>query len=165
MKTWQVLSRRGFLCESAAIGTAALAGAMPATASSEAMARTATQEGPWQLGCYTRPWSNHDYRTALDAIAGNILYYSDGKVNPVEDAASVDGLVTGWCVKDYRQPKQVDVTPGSGQVDFPAVFRRLKKGGFTHGGLVVETLTPGEPRQLLAEARKARQFLETLVGG
>ena len=95
--------------------------------------------------------------------AGNILFYSDGKIIPVEDCAAVDGMVTGWCIKDYRHPKRVDVNPGEGQVDFQAVFARLKKGGFQRGPLVVETLTPGEPKQLLEEAKKARQFVERMT--
>ena len=95
--------------------------------------------------------------------AGNILFYSDGKVNPVEDVAAVDGLVTGWCIKDYRHPRQVDINPGSGQVDFPAILARLKQGGFAGGPLLIETLTPGTLPQLLAEAKKAHQFIEALV--
>ena len=97
--------------------------------------------------------------------AGNILYYSDGKLNPVDDVATVDGLVTGWSIKDYRHPKQVDVTPGDGQVDFRAVFARLKKGGLTHGPLLVETLSLGDLSHLLAEAKKARRFVENMVRG
>ncbi len=95
--------------------------------------------------------------------AGNILFYSDAKVNPVEDAATLGGMVTGWCIKDYRHPKQVDVTPGDGQVDFPAVFAKLKQGGFVGGPLLIETLTSGELPQLLTEARKARQFLDNMI--
>ena len=95
---------------------------------------------------------------------GNILYYSNGELDPVADAASVDGLVVGMCVKDYRHPKDVLVTPGTGEVDFPAVLARLKKGGFTRGPLVVECLERGELAQTLAEARKARRFLEELTG-
>jgi len=94
---------------------------------------------------------------------GNIYYYSDGKLNPVEDAASVDGLVVGMCIKDYKHPKKVDVTPGMGMVDFPAVMKRLKQGGFTGGPLVVECLEPGDLKHTLAEAKKARQFLEKLT--
>jgi sugar phosphate isomerase/epimerase len=97
--------------------------------------------------------------------AGNILYYSDGKLNPVDDAATVDGLVTGWSIKDYRHPKQVDVTPGDGQLDFRGVLARLKRGGFTHGPLVVETLTLGDRPHLLNEAKKARRFVEAMVRG
>jgi sugar phosphate isomerase/epimerase len=98
---------------------------------------------------------------------GNIFFYSDGKLNPVDDAPSVDGLVMGMCVKDFKPPKSVDVTPGTGLVDFAAVLAKLKAGGFKKGALVVECLQPGEPGDLahiLAEAKKTRQFLEKLTG-
>ena len=95
---------------------------------------------------------------------GNIFYYSKGQLDPVKDAATVDGLVVGMCVKDYKHPKQVMLTPGTGQVDFPAVMARLKQGGFTSGALVVECLTRGDLPAMLAEARKARKFVEELVG-
>ena len=94
---------------------------------------------------------------------GNILYYSDGQLDPVADAATVDGLVTGMCVKDYRHPKNVAVTPGTGQVDFPAVLARLAKGGFTIGPLLVECLEPADAEKTLSEAKKARLFLENLT--
>ena len=95
---------------------------------------------------------------------GNILYYSNGELDPAVDAGTVDGLVTGMCVKDYSHPKNVLVTPGTGRVDFPAVLARLKKGGFTRGPLVVECLKRGDLEQTLAEAKKARRFLEELTG-
>lgn len=95
---------------------------------------------------------------------GNIFYYSDGALNPVDDAATVDGIVSGMSVKDYRQSKIVDLTPGTGMVDFPKVMERLKAGGFTSGPLIIECLTPGEPPQLLEEAKKAKAFVEQLVG-
>ncbi|MFQ6035642.1 MAG: sugar phosphate isomerase/epimerase family protein [Sedimentisphaerales bacterium] len=94
---------------------------------------------------------------------GNILYYSNGELDPVADAATVDGLVTGMCIKDYRHPKNVAVTPGTGEVDFPAVLARLQKGGFTQGPLVVECLKLGDLKQTLTEAKKARLFLEELT--
>ncbi|MEA3225279.1 MAG: neutral/alkaline non-lysosomal ceramidase N-terminal domain-containing protein [Planctomycetota bacterium] len=95
---------------------------------------------------------------------GNIYYYSDAKRDPVTDAATVDGLVVGMCIKDYKHPKNVEVTPGTGMVDFPAVFARLKQGGFTGGPLVIECLEPGDLKHTLAEARKTREFLEELTG-
>ncbi len=94
---------------------------------------------------------------------GNIYYCSDGKLDPVEDAATVDGLVTGMCVKDYKHPKDVELTPGTGRVDFPRVMAVLKKGGFTAGPLIIETLTPGDRAATLAEAKKARKFVEQLL--
>ena len=95
---------------------------------------------------------------------GNIFYYSDGKLDPVEDAATVNGLVVGISVKDFLPPKEVLVNIGSGKVDFPAVFTRLKQGGFTRGPLIVECLARGPLESVKAEAKKSRQFLEQLTG-
>jgi len=94
---------------------------------------------------------------------GNVYFYSKGELDPVKDAETVDGLVAGMCVKDYLPPNRVDVTPGTGKVDFPALLARLKKGGFTSGPLVIECLAPGDLKEILAEAKKARSFLEKLV--
>jgi len=94
---------------------------------------------------------------------GNIYFYSDGKLSPVDDAAQVDGLVSGMSVKDFRMPKDVNVTPGTGMVDFPAVMARLRKGGFKRGPLIVECLATGDVSFVNSEARKAYQFLEELM--
>jgi sugar phosphate isomerase/epimerase len=94
---------------------------------------------------------------------GNIYYYSDGKLNPVDDAADVDGLVVGMSVKDFIMPKDVNVTPGTGMVDFPGVMTHLRQGGFKQGPLIVECLALGDMSFINAEARKACQFLEDLT--
>ncbi|MBM3881454.1 MAG: sugar phosphate isomerase/epimerase [Verrucomicrobia bacterium] len=94
---------------------------------------------------------------------GNIFYYSNGQLDPVDDAGTVDGLVAGVSVKDYRHPKDVAVTPGTGQVRFAEVFARLQRGGFTRGPLVVECTARGDVRQVTAAARQARQFVEALL--
>jgi len=95
---------------------------------------------------------------------GNIFYYSDGKLDPVEDAATVDGVVTGMSVKDFLPPKEVNLTPGTGKVAFDKVLARLRKGGFMSGPLVVECLAPGDLPFINAEAAKAYRFLERLTG-
>jgi sugar phosphate isomerase/epimerase len=94
---------------------------------------------------------------------GNIYYYSGGKIDPVEDVAHVDGLVTGVSIKDYKQPREVMISPGTGQVDFVALMVKLRSGGFQHGPLMVETLAPGDQAQTLKEAKQARKFVESLV--
>jgi len=94
---------------------------------------------------------------------GNIFFYSNGELDPVTDAAAVDGLVAGMSVKDYLPPKNVSVTPGTGKVNFPALMARLRQGGFTGGALVVECVAPGDAAQTIEEARKARKFVEDLV--
>jgi len=95
---------------------------------------------------------------------GNIFYYSDGKLDPVADAATVDGLVVGMSVKDFLPPKEVLVNIGEGKVDFASVLARLKQGGFTHGPLIVECLARGPLEDVKAAAARARQFLEKLTG-
>lgn len=116
--------------------------------------------------------------------AGNIAFYSNGALDPVKELATLDGQVTSWTIKDFsptrrtppakplpkgaKPPKytgDVALTPGTGVVNFKAVFARLRQGGFHRGALIVECLAPGEPPQLLAEAKKAKKFLEDLVGG
>ncbi len=101
---------------------------------------------------------------------GNIFYYSAGQLDPVDDAPSVAGCVSGMCVKDFRiaekdgKPrKEVMIDPGSGRVRFAEVMAQLKRGGFTSGPLVIECLTRGELPDLLAGAKRARAFVEELV--
>lgn len=95
---------------------------------------------------------------------GNIFFYSDGKVDPVNDVPSVNGLIAGMSIKDFKLPKEVAVTPGTGMVNFREVLARARKGGFTHGALVVECLDPvGDAAKLTAEARKARRMVEKLT--
>lgn len=91
---------------------------------------------------------------------GNIYYYSDGQLDPVEDAATVDGLVTGMCVKDFEPPKNVAINPGSGKVDFPRVMQILQAGGFNSGPLIVETLAPGDLQTTIQNAQQARQRIQ-----
>jgi sugar phosphate isomerase/epimerase len=96
---------------------------------------------------------------------GNIYYYSDGRIDPVDDAPGVDGLVGAMIVKDFKMPKEVLVTPGTGMVKFREVLAKLKQGGFRRGPIVVECLNPGDAAQTNAEAKKAYAFVQTLVKG
>jgi len=118
--------------------------------------------GPQCRKLITETVGHKNFRLWYDP--GNIFYYSDGALDPVDDAAAVDGLVVGMSVKDYLPPKNVALTPGTGQVDFPKVMARLKAGGFTAGPLIIECLAPGGLEETLAEAKKARRFVEALVG-
>jgi sugar phosphate isomerase/epimerase len=96
---------------------------------------------------------------------GNILYYSKGELDPLQDVIDVDGLVVGMSVKDFALPRNVAITPGSGRVQFPALLARLQLGGFTRGQLVVECTDRGDYQQVTQEARKARLFVERLARG
>lgn len=95
---------------------------------------------------------------------GNIFFYSDGAIDPVNDVPDADGFIAGMSIKDYKPPKEVMVTPGTGKVNFREVLARARKGGFTSGPLVVECLDRlDSPAKITAEARKARLLLEELT--
>jgi len=106
---------------------------------------------------------------------GNVFHYSNGELDPVDDAATVGGLVTvGMCIKDFdmvekdgKPTRDVWLTPGTGRVDFPKVLQVLRKGGFTSGHLVIECVARGDGTLpvILAEAKKARKFVEQVVAG
>ena len=57
---------------------------------------------------------------------GNVFYYSDGKLDPADDAAAVDGVVIGMSVKDFRPPKNVEP------------HARCRQSGFCEGPVPVE---------------------------
>ena len=70
-------SRRAFIRSTALAGIGALA--IPAAAA------VPSRDAQWQIGCYTRPFDQHDYRTALDGIAeagfagkSEAVWYIDG---------------------------------------------------------------------------------------
>jgi sugar phosphate isomerase/epimerase len=94
---------------------------------------------------------------------GNVYFYTHGELDPVDDAAGIDGVVVGMAVKDFRLPRDVNVTPGTGMVDFPKLMARLQQGGFTEGPLIVECLNVGDVPYITSEARKAREFLEKIT--
>lgn len=106
---------------------------------------------------------------------GNVFFYSNGELDPVDDAATVNGLVkVGMCIKDFdmvvkdgKPTRDVWVTPGTGRVDFPKVLKILRKGGLTSGYLVIECVArgDGELPTILAEAKKARKYMEDVVAG
>jgi len=66
-------------------------------------------------------------------------------------------------VKDFRMPKDVALTPGTGRVDFLTMMKKLRAGGFTHGPMLIECLAPGPLATTLAEAKKAKRFVERLL--
>lgn len=100
---------------------------------------------------------------------GNVLFYSQGALDPVADAATVGPLVVGMSIKDYprgglsAKPLR-HAAPGTGLVDFQAVMAKLKRGGFVRGPLMIECLEEGDLPVLAAGAKKARLFLEELTG-
>jgi sugar phosphate isomerase/epimerase len=94
---------------------------------------------------------------------GNILHYSKGKRAPEMDSVGIGDAVHGMCVKDYLEGKSVNITPGTGQVDFKKVMANLKTGGFKGGPMIIECLKPGSLEELLVDAKKTKAMVEGLI--
>ncbi len=94
--------------------------------------------------------------------AGNIIHYT-GK-DPVTEIGPIAKHITGFCAKDCGEIKgDVMIQFGAGKVDFPAVFRRLKEGGF-NGPVMVECCKIGQtPEETTINARANREFLEKVM--
>ncbi len=73
-----------------------------------------------QVRDWVRRVDRPNFRVGFDA--GNILYYSDGRLDPAEQASLLDGLVTGFCVKDFAPLRT------SRQVPAGRIFRRCCAG-------------------------------------
>ena len=94
--------------------------------------------------------------------AGNIIYYT-GK-DPVSEIGPIARHITGFCAKDCGAPKgDVMIQFGTGEVDFPAVFKSLNAAGF-NGPVMVESCKVGDtPEDTTANARANREFLEQVL--
>jgi len=91
--------------------------------------------------------------------AGNIIYYT-GK-DPVAEIAPIAKHISGFCAKDCGAPRgDVMIQFGTGKVDFAAVFKSLKAGGF-NGPVMVEGCQVAETAEATStNAGANRQFLE-----
>lgn len=94
---------------------------------------------------------------------GNILHYSKGTRAPEEDSVGIGDVVHGMCVKDYKEGLSVNITPGTGQVDFKKVLANLREAGFKGGPMIIECLNPGSLGEILTEAKKTKAFVEALI--
>lgn len=133
------------------MGTAAVCFSGIARAAQPAMV------SPWTIGCLNRPWVKW---SADDA--GNIIYYT-GK-DPLAELEPILSRVTAFTAKDCAaKGSEVMIQFGEGKVDFPAIFRRLKRAEFK-GPIMVECCAvEGTPAETTANARANREFLEKTI--
>lgn len=94
---------------------------------------------------------------------GNIFYYSDAKIEPLNDVVLANGLIAGCSIKDYLYPKNVNVTPGDGMVNFPELFKKFKQLDFTSGPLLIECLARGDFDFVTKEAIRTKKYLEKII--
>jgi sugar phosphate isomerase/epimerase len=101
--------------------------------------------------------------------AGNVLDYLD--VDPIPDLKACADVVRSFCIKDHRNfPKDEDCGPGLGEIDH---YKLLHPVAFTGQAMplccenIAEPLVPRPetPEGVDALARRAREFLETVIRG
>jgi sugar phosphate isomerase/epimerase len=94
--------------------------------------------------------------------AGNIIHYT--AKDPVAEIDPIAHHITGFCAKDCAELKgEVMIQFGTGKVDFPAVFKKLKSTGF-NGPVMVECCKIGQtPEETATNARANREFLEKIL--
>ncbi len=94
---------------------------------------------------------------------GNIIYYTGG--DALENLAELAPGVVGICVKDESGGEKGDVNlePGTGDVDFDAVFGVLKSAGFS-GPACVECLGGEELADINERAARVRARLAGWLG-
>jgi sugar phosphate isomerase/epimerase len=101
--------------------------------------------------------------------AGNVMDYL--RIDPLADIKKCAGEIRSFCIKDHRLfPKDQDCGPGLGEIDH---YRLLANVAFTGRvmPLCCENISapalprPERPEGVDALARRAREFLELVVGG
>lgn len=120
-----------------------------------------TAAAPELLTCLEKV--NHpNFRLWYDA--GNLIHYTGQ--DPLADLEPLLSHVTAFTAKDCAaKGGEVMTQFGTGKVDFPAIFRRLKRAGFA-GPIVVESCAVGATAaETTANARANRVFLEKALAG
>lgn len=106
-------------------------------------------------------WVNYD--------AGNVMDYLD--VDPLPDIKQCADTVRSFCLKDHRNwPKDEDCAPGFGQIDHYQLLAPVAHTGLTMPLCFENIFAPAVPRPKEAEgidrlARRAREFMETVIAG
>jgi sugar phosphate isomerase/epimerase len=102
--------------------------------------------------------------------AGNVMDYTKGQVNPLDDIKTCAELIHSFCIKDHRMfPVNQDCGPGLGEIDHYRLLANVAKTG-REMPLCCENISAPRIRAGTAEevdglARRAREFLELVVRG
>jgi sugar phosphate isomerase/epimerase len=111
---------------------------------------------------------NHE-SIAVNYDAGNVMDYLN--VDPLPDLEKCADVVSSFCIKDHRNwPRDEDCGPGFGEIDH---YRLLHQAAFLGRTmpLCCENISapllarPTDPAGIDALAKRAREFLETVVEG
>jgi sugar phosphate isomerase/epimerase len=102
--------------------------------------------------------------------AGNVMDYTKGQVNPLDDVRACADLIRSFCIKDHRLfPVNQDCGPGLGEIDHYRLLASVANTGLELPlcceNISAPKLRPTTPEQIDALARRARDFLELVTRG
>ena len=102
--------------------------------------------------------------------AGNVMDYTRGKVNPLDDIQTCHAQIRSFCIKDHRMfPVDQDCGPGLGEIDHYRLLHTVAFTGRTTPlcceNISAPGIRPTQPEQIDALARRAREYLEVVIQG
>lgn len=112
----------------------------------------------------------NDKNVQVNYDAGNVMDYTRGKVNPLEDIQTCAANIRSFCIKDHRMfPVDQDCGPGLGEIDH---YRLLHHVAFTGRAMPlccenisVPAVKATTPEEIDINARRAQGFLELVIRG
>lgn len=101
--------------------------------------------------------------------AGNVMDYLN--LDPIPDIQKCAGQVRSFCIKDHRNwPRDQDCGPGFGEIDHyrllePVAFTGLKMPLAYENIFAPLVPRPAKPEEIDTLARRAREYLQTVIAG
>ena len=95
-------------------------------------------------------------------VCADLGHWPKSGINPLDAVKKLSGHIIAVHLKDiaaYNDPKLVDVPVGTGVIDFPAIFRELKKQGFK-GPIYIERDATDQPSNLPSVMQEIKYYNE-----
>lgn len=111
-----------------------------------------------------------DPNVMVNYDAGNVMDYTKGEINPLDDVRTCAELIRSFCIKDHRMfPMNQDCGPGLGEIDHYRLLHNVAFTGRTIPLCCENIFAPGPrpttPESIDSLADRAREFLELVIQG
>ena len=111
-----------------------------------------------------------DKNVQVNYDAGNVMDYTMGKVNSLEDIKTCAANIRSFCIKDHRLfPVNQDCGPGLGEIDHYRLLHNVAFTGLTMPlcceNISIPAVKATTPEEIDANAKRSREFLELVIRG
>ncbi len=111
-----------------------------------------------------------DKNVQVNYDAGNVMDYTKGTVNPLQDIKTCATNIRSFCIKDHRMfPVNQDCGPGLGEIDHYRLLHNVAFIGLTMPlcceNISVPAVKATTAEEIDANARRSREFLELVIRG